>query len=45
MDFLTFRLYSSKSCKQYIVELPHEYLFSSAIDYADGKGLVAISKL
>jgi hypothetical protein len=31
--------------KQYIVELPHEYLFSSAIDYADGKGLVNISKL
>ena len=30
--------------KQMIVQNSHEYLFSSAIDYADGKGLVNISK-
>jgi len=28
--------------KQFIVELSHEYLFSSTIDYADGKGLKKI---
>ena len=28
--------------KQMIVENPEEYIFSSAIDYAEGKGLVNI---
>jgi len=31
--------------RQLIVQYPHEYLFSSAIDYADGKGLVNILKV
>ena len=30
--------------RQMIVENPHEYLFSSAVDYNDGVGLVKISK-
>lgn len=31
--------------RQMIVSNPEEYIFSSAIDYADGKGLVTITKL
>jgi len=31
--------------RQLIVQHPHEYLFSSAIDYADEKGLVNIVKI
>ena len=30
--------------RQMIVENPHEYLFSSAVDYNDGVGLVKICK-
>jgi putative transposase len=31
--------------KQLIVQNPEEYIFSSAIDYADGKGLVNITRI
>jgi len=31
--------------RKMIVREPHEYIFSSAIDYCDGKGLVEIQLL
>jgi putative transposase len=31
--------------RQMIVQYPHEYLFSSAMDYNDGKGIVKITKI
>ena len=31
--------------RQLIVHNPEDYVFSSAIDYADGKGLVTITKV
>ncbi len=31
--------------RQMIVEHPEEYIFSSAVDYADGKGLVNITRI